>query len=405
MKVASICTELQNRVIASVLHWIEEVRIKDKTYGEYRLSAPGQATLMTSCFVALARELVDDLSSLSEQQQAEWISYIRSHQQPESGLFLDPLLKPEDLTHPGNDWTYLTMQLTYFSLSALDTLGSRTVYPLRFAEKYKNIKFLRNWLEGRNWAAPWVESNNIMFVFYFLVRMYQDTKDEKILETLYAGLDWLDKRQDPETGFWETNNGVDLLNAMAGAFHFYSFYFDLEREVKYIDRTIDSTLSLQHKDGLFHPWGGGGACHDLDAVDVLVKFSLLTDYRQSDVKAALTRAFEGILRNQNEDGGFCEAKNRTRPKSIKRRIGEIVGLDRLLNKRVAPSDITKYSGWNQMTYKIVESDTWSAWFRPLALALISSRYPGEFISNMNWKFRRFPGLGWHESSKILQSRH
>jgi hypothetical protein len=39
---------------------------------------------------------------------------------------------------------------------------------------------------------------------------------------------------------------------------------------------------------VYDPRGGGGACLDLDAADILVKLSLLTDYRE-DIKASLQR--------------------------------------------------------------------------------------------------------------------
>jgi hypothetical protein len=166
---------------------------------------------------------------------------------------------------------------------------------------------------------------------------------------------------------------------------------------------IDHTLSLQHSDGLFNPEGGGGACHDLDAVDILVKFSMLTDYRASDVRRALDRAYHALWRTQNPDGGFCERFWPPQP-SLKRRVGEALGLDRLFGRQRDYSEpVFRYSGWKKMECKVTDSNIWASWFRPLALALISVRYPGEYLELGRWTFRRLPGLGWHDPERILST--
>jgi len=62
---------------------------------------------------------------------------------------------------------------------------------------------------------------------------------------------WLDDHQNPVTGYWDLGRGSSALNAMAGAFHFYFLYFLTGRRVQYPERIIESTLALQHPDGLF----------------------------------------------------------------------------------------------------------------------------------------------------------
>ena len=119
---------------------------------------------------------------------------------------------------------------------------------------------------------------------------------------------YLDSTQDPETGYWGTNQGASLFNGMAGAFHFYFFYVYCNRHIQYVEKIIDSTLALQHHDGLFSPAGGGGHCEDLDAIDILVKFSQLSSYRESEVDISLNKAIYALLENKNSDSGFCYAK-------------------------------------------------------------------------------------------------
>ena len=93
---------------------------------------------------------------------------------------------------------------------------------------------------------------------------------------------------------------------------------------------------------------------DVDAVDILVKCSLLTGHREAEVKQALSGVFNGLVRNQAEDGGFCRARLRPLPaKGWKRRVGEMVGLDRILRKPYQPPrEIWYYNGWRRLPFDI-----------------------------------------------------
>lgn len=389
------------------LAWVERLE-RERGWGPaYGLSSSSaHTTVMASCFVVLVYELFGHLSDLSRSRLETWRSHIASCQDEDSGLFIDPQLRSEDLLIDRLDESYVRRQTTFFALSALDALAGAPSYPLAFLEPYKAQHTLRSWLSGLDWSQPWGESNKVMFVASFLIQSWEQDQDARAGEAVQALLDWLDEHQDPRTGYWGTHQGASLLDAMAGAFHFYFLYLYVGRSFRYVPNIIDHTLSLQHADGLFHPAGGGGACLDLDAVDILVKCSLLTDHRAGDVRAALSRAHAALLAAQNEDGGFSEARNRPRPtKSWKRRIGEAFALDRLLNRPYEPPrQVLHYSGWSRMAFGLRESNLWATWFRPLALALISTRYPGEFSHGEGWTFRRGPALGWHDRQRILECR-
>ena len=48
--------------------------------------------------------------------------------------------------------------------------------------------------------------------------------------------------------------------------HFYKYF---NRKINFPNKIFQNVFILQMKDGLFHPFGGGGACEDLDAIDVV----------------------------------------------------------------------------------------------------------------------------------------
>jgi hypothetical protein len=359
-----------------------------------------EPTIMSLCFAIVTAELYDALPGNGREV---WKSVLLSVQDPRTGLFVDPIFSGDDLdpTSPGED--YVVHQTTYFALNALDALGSRPRYPLHFARPFCDIAYLQRWLENLDWSDPWKESNWVMFTAAALYVVWQWEGDRSAWLALHHLLDWLDAHQDPETGFWGVREGASLLHAMAGTYHFLPFYFCLDRPIYFPEAMIESTLSLQQPDGLFHPDGGGDTCLDVDAVDILVKCSLLTTHLADQVKDALECAYYGILDNQGADGGFCRGRHRPWPaKSWKRSVGEALGLDRLLHRPyVPPVEVWNYSGWAKMPFDTRQSDLWSTWFRSYGLAVINAHYPERFSAGLHWRFRRIPALGWHNSVSIV----
>ncbi len=114
----------------------------------------------------------------------------------------------------------------------------------KFIQPYLGPAAITAWLDGLNWHDPWLESNKVMFLTSFLIHCGE-------LEAAHSIFDWLDVHQDLHTGYWGTQHGANLLNAMAGAFHFYFLYLYLQRPFQYLEQIIDSTLSLQQPDGLY----------------------------------------------------------------------------------------------------------------------------------------------------------
>lgn len=393
-------SKLKNQTLA----WLEQCQRDGEQGLAYVFSgAASEPTLMAFCFAILTAELYD---ALDPNQNSRWRRMLLAAQDPATGLFGDPVFSPQDLEPTSLGEGYLRHQINYFALNALDALGGKPEYPLEYAKPYLSIPYLREWLEGLEWSHPWRESNLVMFIATALYVTWQWQGERGALSALHGLLDWLDEHQDPETGFWGVAEGASLHDAMAGAYHFLPYYLSVGRPLHFPEKMIESTLSLQQPDGLFHPEGGGDTCLDVDAVDILVKCGLLSSHLAPQVLEALERAYEGILDNWCEDGGFCRALHRPLPeKSWKRRLGEAVGLDRLLGKPYRPTpEVWNYSGWTKLPFDIRQGDLWSTWFRSFGLAVIGARYPDRFPTDVHWRFRRIPALGWHDPACIAQSR-
>lgn len=346
---------------------------------------------------ALALLIFEQYNALPVDGQENWQAALLATQDEHSGLFIDPLLDPADLRAGGPGLEYIHQQTTYFALQALDALQGRPVYPLRFIQPYLERVSMAAWLDGLEWGKPWSVSNRVMFLASAVI--IQGLNDPSIGHKVWISdlLDWLDTHQDPLSGFWGDRPGVPAGHAMAATYHFLPYYLWMERDFHYPEQMIDSTLLLQGEDGLFHSSQGGDACLDVDALDILLKCRLLTDHRSGEIEQAVERIYWGLVRNQENAGGFCRARLRPLPgKSRKRQLAEKFGLDKLLNRPYQPwSETWKFSGWDRMPYEIHHGDLWSTWFRSFGLGLISRTYPHKYPAPVDWKFRRLPALGWH----------
>jgi hypothetical protein len=390
----------------SVLDWLELLRI-GSDYGRYRVCAGGGDSLGTSCAALFIRDLLGDTAKLSAGEREQWASFIRQHQDPSSGYFFDEVIK-QTRTDPYWGEGYIVQQSTTFALMALWVLGSMPEHPLNFVEELRDRRSLIKVLEALDWREPWYQSNEVMYRVYFLLDDYERTGNKDSLACAHAVLDWLDSWQDPATGLWATDRGASKYHGVFTTFHFLFFYFYLHRPVHHMEKLIDSCLVIQNRrDGLFSPHGGGAACPDLDAVDILVKCGAASGHRTAETAQALERSFYGVLRLQQEDGGFCSAERlpftplewlRSLPNminTVSRSRGlysEILGL--VMTHLKPQGYLIKYTGRDDLAYHSARSDVYSTWFRLLVLALIDVSYPGKYFG-IPWNIQEKVGPGWH----------
>ena len=250
--------------------------LKNPQGGFFLQKQYNKSTLMSSAFSILSLELVNSLNHIDIKTEA---SQFLKNQDKESGLIIDPKLNfplnnIEDL-----EKNYIHYQTTAFSISALDALGHTPKHKFIFLDVFRGKQRIIQFFDKINWDNPWHESNKIMFLLQFFSYEYLRVKNNQSLNFIHIILDQLDKMQDPETGLWGTQFNASSFVAMAATYHFLIFYKYFNRGINFSDQIATSVLRLQMKDGLYHPFGGGGACEDLDAIDVLSKVVINVDKR------------------------------------------------------------------------------------------------------------------------------
>ena len=380
--------------------------LKNSSGGFYLQKNFNQTTLMSSAFSIITLELVDSLNKVEITKEQ---NYFLKYQDEKTGFFVDPNLNLDSKKIEDIELNYIHYQTTAFSLSALDALGMKTKYNFTFLNAFRGKEKILKFFKKIDWRNPWHESNKIMFLLQFFSYEYIVIEKEDSLDDIYTILDCLDSAQDPKTGLWGTQFKASSFASMAAAYHFLIFYKYFNRKINFSEKISSSVFQLQMRDGLFHPFGGGGACEDLDAIDVIYKTSSGVN---TESEESLKRAYRALLQNYDKNGGFCWAKRPTFPFLVGLKyfnpslelfnIGMIKWI--IKNNYIGSlipffkeKKIYEYSNWNLMKYHINLSDSWSTWFRLLSIATIERLLPDLKKHDIDYKFRRLPSIGWMQS--------
>lgn len=247
---------------------------------------------------------LDRLRALTATERQEWADYLNDWQDSRTGYFIGPELVREEMGSRRHSYEHIAQHLTAHVLPALALLGHRPRYPLVFARDFLDTPYLAKWLDARDWRDAWLEGNNLVFVGQFLIHLRDLEGEPRAQQSLDLYFDWLDKHVDAETGLWGSNGYCSHADALYGGYHQLLVYYHEGRPVQHRERLVDVALSLQHTDGGFHPRGGGGACQDVDAIDILVNMYKQIDYRRAEIRLALRRALVHIQQRQMPEGGF-----------------------------------------------------------------------------------------------------
>tara|TARA_B100000700_G_C14943240_1_gene807834 strand:- start:127 stop:1350 length:1224 start_codon:yes stop_codon:yes gene_type:complete len=389
-----------------VLNFVSSMKIHSGQVWNYKLSENTESSIFTSCFAIFLRNMFGDLDSLSKSEKLEWINYIHNHQDKETGYFHDSesRLKSTGILHNED---HLNMQLTSFCISALECFDEVSLYPLNFVEKYYNKAVLFKWLSSLNWKRSSNSGNKVMFVAIAFIYNYEKFGSNKAKKALENWFEWMDKKQNPGTGFWSSGTNARYFQGLAGFYHQFVIYIYMNRKINYSERIIDRILYLQQPDGLFYPGNGGGSCQDIDALTPLVFFYKKSDYRRDEIYQAIEKAFSSLLKNQNDDGGFCWAKRDFFSiKTYKYLLLNLFykediyywynGIRRfitykLLQKLAKPTIDT---GWTFTNRYETESSLFDTWLRCTTIAEVSQILGEDTFHPLKIKYQKTPGLCW-----------
>jgi len=272
--------------------------------GAYSSTPELPVSLYATCYALLLKYYFSGSTSIDDLTA----DFIRGCQN-ESGLFIGPeLTNYEPAPSATHDMEHIQLHLFITVLPVIELFNLECPHPLTFAERFIDPESLLMWLNQRDIASdPWLEGNNFLFALQILTHL-KEKKHPGARTAQTLTFDWLNERTNPHHGLWGPDE--DLRGAVYGGYHQLLAYFYEGKTLKHPHQIVDTCLSIQHFDGCFAKNTGGGACEDIDAIDPLVNISKRSNYKRSRIAASLSLAFDTILAQQNQDGGFPYDPNR-----------------------------------------------------------------------------------------------
>lgn len=240
----------------------------------------------------------------------------------------------------GDGWGARHFMPHYFI--AIERLGIKAKYSLKYVTPFYKSEILRTLFDALDWTHPWQSSNlvmNIGVALFYERERFNNKEAGKAVEVLQK---WLMDHIRADCGMWGEGNLKSKSFQYAlirGAYHMYSFLIYDNIDFPYKEKAIDFILKCQNKYGGYDFRANSSACEDIDAIEPLIRLSLLTPgYRYAEIRSSISNSLQWVVQNQRDDGGCVF------------RLGELFD----------------YGNVNMMSDKN-ESNLFATWFRTLSV--------------------------------------
>lgn len=376
-----------------VLPFLDSLKVNEY---QYRFTVNGDSNIFSSIFALYIFDLFGEVGRFSEDRRLGWINYIQKHQNKYNGCF-----------EPGFEITSRKerniLQLTTFCLSALKILGAKPLHDLPYKSELLEPDFVDKYLLKHKCLVGARGSGNMaMFLGIFITEHYEDTKNELYLKALERWFNLHDNNTN-DNGFWGDRLEALYYNGVQNGFHQYVIYYYWDREIKKKSRIEKVIAQLQDAKGHFAPFLGGAACEDYDAIHLLLAMNPVINETPESLKKILKKSYNALLKDLNDDGGFCQTKLSPNKFSL----NQIVFVYSNFNSKLFKIKLRKTMGyifrnrneivvnWFDKSRKINESNLWDTWFKVLAIAEI------EAFFNVKSKFNFQKAIGLGNYKKLM----
>lgn len=280
---------------------------------EYKYSASRKAPcLYASIYAVMLEGLLGVLKERKQEDLKAWADYFNQFQNPDDGIFYDPVLTGPSYEHIGS-WNegWGKHHLMGHIIIAFARLGHTPKYRLKYLEKFYDSEYLKTWMNQFDFSKDvWTLSNYFMNLYSVMEYARDYMSEQRADASIKLMAEWLIEKQNPETGMWHTQSFESLshlakLNIVRAAYHFYPLFEYENIKVPFADKIVETILPLQNR------WGGwtveagnSGACEDIDAIDPLLRYSKEHSIHLEDVKKAVKKSMIWQMASRNEDKGF-----------------------------------------------------------------------------------------------------
>lgn len=335
--------------------FFEEIKVSQgyKYTSSHDVAKYPAALLYGTWAAILGNHLIGITANWSSEQRSWAIAQLRNHQR-QDGTFLGWGL--QELRNSKSQ-EYLILHCTNYAHGAALALDLNFDFQTPYLHRFLDGDVLQHWLDGRSFARPWEESNNIVNVASYLA-LCNEYGEPRAASRLDQMLAWHRKYQNPKTGGFDnfaSPRRRHILQSLAGAVHNFHIHLYMNERLGYEEQIASALPQFLYQGRLT-------ACLSIDFVELAIRTLPWSPNPQLTIWALLHHA-NALLVSQRSDGGWLEAENDT--------------------------TVTTAAGFKDT---VPSSCSYATWFRLCSLAMIAITLLGD--SPSNWNFRGTLGMGY-----------
>ena len=291
------------------IKFIDEMKVRNKkVLIGYRFS---KNCFKPTCYNLIFVLLIKHLLNIRDDTINEEIKLLLKYQEKD-GYFRDKNInsKYTNSNLGGWGWEHLTLH----AIMVLSLYDVKSNFEIPIFYNIKNSEDLKRWLGEMDTELQAVEAGNRIQNFITSIQYKRDFESfvdtNSYINQIY---DFLNKHQNSVNGLFgkEYDSNKDLMHGIIGAYHLWLLYFYDEKEIRNIDKIIDSLITNQNLSGGFGIYLNSSACEDIDTVDPLVRFYFQNKDKKQEVKIikCLDRFLPSLIKNFNDDGSWVFRRN------------------------------------------------------------------------------------------------
>lgn len=289
----------------TVPQWIQRVSHKDGA-GRYRfaLDAYEPYDLDSSCMIENVRLTIE--GPLPKAERKAWTDYLVGLQEPEEGWLIDAGMERHVIAQgrqPAPQEIFAVRRWTTRNgLCTVIELGGTPRFPLAHQECFPDRAAVHRHLDSMNWGKPWgcgSQAGGIIW-FHRLNQMMGDTRAQEVVD---AAVEWLLRKQNPETGAWSDGSDVRLNSLVNGIFKIWIQAIPAAHlPVQYPEKVVDLCIRALREDPALV--NTPDACSIFDVALVLDTALRFCDHRRDEVAELSAQSLPRIEPLYREDGAF-----------------------------------------------------------------------------------------------------
>ena len=283
-----------------------------------------KVSLGFSCFALKIYYMLGLWDKLPRTDQEEWVSYIKSFQNEDiiniqdsikKNAFIDSVLieylescekristrkllnKIFGINHSDEFLTIpqkVIIAETKQALASLAEIGEFSNSP--YCQFPDSEKKLLEYMEKFDWSKPWASGGQTSALTVFFALEGKRAMEEKKLKKIQnSAILFFESIVDDDTGGYFSGATPDHGMLVNGAMKVLTGLNWLEEPIHFPEKLIETTLRILPK---------SDGCHLVDAIYVLHRCTLQTDYKRHKIKDYFMSVLDMINLHHNNDGGF-----------------------------------------------------------------------------------------------------